>query len=357
MPYLVLNKRIQWPAGAAQQQADLTLQRGVLVRGTVKEAGSGRPISGAGVRYNGLGGSSRISASDPKARSSTRDVHSAADGTFQFTVPTGLGHLLAKAAEPDYLHTEITLGQLIDGRKGGRPMFPDAVVPMHLKTTKESKDISIQLRRGVTLRGRVVGHDGHPVASGWVIAPTYVPHGHEFKGNTLPVRNGRFEVPGCEPGRKIPLWFYDPQKLQGAMVELSAGAGPEPEVKLMPCTSARGRFLDPARKLILQPKLMTELVLRPGDNENESLHRGTPARLGVWATLLHGPDYERIEPGGRVTFPYLIPGATYLIRAEERLGWPERLLFTAPQTGTLELQDVITEPRPPRAEKNSRPGN
>ena len=42
-PYLTLEKRIQWPRAAVKQQVDLSLPRGVLVRGTVTEGGtSGR---------------------------------------------------------------------------------------------------------------------------------------------------------------------------------------------------------------------------------------------------------------------------------------------------------------------------
>jgi hypothetical protein len=349
LPYLVVTKRFQWPAGAVQHAADVALPRGALVRGKITEAGSGRPVGGAAVNYEPLGGVNRTVASDPYSRWSTRTVRSGADGSFVLAVPTSAGHLLAKAAEPDYIHAEVDTRRLLDGRKGGRPSFPDAFMPLYLKTTKEGKEIAIKLRRGVTLRGRVVGRDGNPVASGWLIAPTYVPFGQEFKGHTLPVRDGRFEVPGCEPGRKMSLWFYDPQKQEGALVELQAGAGAEPEVRLAPCTSARVRFLDPKREVIDRPRVMAELVIRPGDNENDSLQQGTPARLSVRAAQLHGLSYERIQDGGRVTLPYLIPGAMYLIRAEERLGWPERLTFTAPQTGTVELQDVITEPRSPRA--------
>jgi hypothetical protein len=105
--------------------------------------------------------------------------------------------------------------------------------------------------------------------------------------------------------------------------------------------------VDQRRNVIDRPRIMTDLVIRPGDNDNDSLQHGTPARLSLPAAHLYGRAYERIGPDGKVTLPFLIPGATYILRAEERLGWPERLVFTAPQTGTLELQDVVTEPRSP----------
>src|SRR5204862_235918 len=50
-PYLELEQRLKWPAGAVAHQLALSPLRGVLVRGTVTEAGSGRPVAGAVVKY------------------------------------------------------------------------------------------------------------------------------------------------------------------------------------------------------------------------------------------------------------------------------------------------------------------
>src|SRR5262249_22950191 len=146
------------------------------------------------------------------------------DGTFCLAVPPGPGNLLVKAAQPDFVHVETSLGSLLGGRPGGTPYFPDAQVALNLQPMDETRKLAVALRRGVTLRGRVVGYDGRPVASGLLLAPTYVPEGWEVKGHTLPVRDGRFELPGCEPGQKVRVWVYDPGQKQGAVADLAAKA-------------------------------------------------------------------------------------------------------------------------------------
>src|SRR5262249_31982441 len=50
-PYLSVSKDVAWPRGAARQQIDLALPRGVLVRGRVTEAGSGRAVAGAAITF------------------------------------------------------------------------------------------------------------------------------------------------------------------------------------------------------------------------------------------------------------------------------------------------------------------
>ena len=54
-PYLARqtdrSKDITWKAGERVKQVNLRLPRGVLVRGTVMEAGTGLPVVGAAIQY------------------------------------------------------------------------------------------------------------------------------------------------------------------------------------------------------------------------------------------------------------------------------------------------------------------
>jgi RNA polymerase sigma factor (sigma-70 family) len=343
-PYLALEQHLTWPAGAASHRADLPVPRGILIRGTVTEAGSDRPVSGAAVTHEW--GYKRNPFQDP-ARDrrgtwwKTRDTKTGPDGTFAIAVPPGPGLLLIKAAEPDFVHVEVG-SEVANGGTGGIAYFPDAFVPLQLQPTDAVQELALQVRRGVTLCGRVVGHDGKPVASALLFYPTYVPEGLEVKGYSLLVQNGRFEVPGCEPGGKAAVWVYDPEGKQGAVAELAVGGGTEPEVRLAPCVSARLRVADAAGKPVAGPRIQLELILRPGDDRNTAVQKGTRAVISVYDAHLYGRNYKPAEAGaGNFTLPDLIPGATYAVRAVGTGGWAggwsERVLFTVPQTGPLDL--------------------
>src|SRR5262249_8775808 len=125
--------------------------------------------------------------------------------------------------------------------------------------------------------------------------------------------------------------------------------GAEPEIKLAPCSSATVRVLDPAGKVLDRPAVMLDLVLRPGDEVNESMQKRTDARITVYGVAPYGKGYAPVPAGGgALTFPALIPGATYMIRvrADNGLGWPGRRIFTVPGPGQrLTLKDITTQGR------------
>jgi hypothetical protein len=190
--------------------------------------------------------------------------------------------------------------------------------------------VDVRLRRGVTVKGRVVCADGKPVTAGVLLAPTYIPRGHRLDGELLPVRDGRFEVPGCDPARGARLWFYDPQRLQGAVVDLPGRSAAEPLVRLAPCLSATVRWADDAGVPRVKPQLKLDVLLRPGDSDNDSLDKKTDARLDVPATALYGSGYGAVFGSkGAAVFRNLIPGATYVLWADEGQGWKEKGLIHA----------------------------
>jgi RNA polymerase sigma factor (sigma-70 family) len=355
-PYPELQQEIEWPQGNPGLQVDLSTQRGVLIRGKVREEGSDRPVAGAVVHYN-WADDLRPIPGRPGARLRTRDTRSGPDGTFVVAVPPGLGHLLVKATEPDYIHAEITWGELDGGRRGGHSWFPDAFVRFRVKPTDGPQEVTLRLRRGVTVRGRVVGSDGRPVSSAMLFSKSYIPASYypkhfEVEGHNLPVRDGRFELPGCEPDAKVSVWIYDPETKEGAVAELPTGAGAEPEVRLAPCASARVRFVDAGGLPIPKPSMTNfTLVLRDGLDRNKARDNGTPAALELSPYRIHGRTFELAEAGGGyLVLPRLIPGALYAIQASQKKGprdpwdWSERVTFTAPPTGRIDLEPIPIRP-------------
>src|SRR5262249_29632080 len=159
---LAVEKRFQWGPGKVKHRVELKLPRGTLVRGKVTEANSGRPVARASVQYFPQ------VANNPNYRGDVRTgwqaiERSGADGTFQVPVLPGPGHLLILGPGGDYVHQEIGHSQLFGGRPGGKRYYADAVVKLSVPKGAAAKDVAATLRRGVTVKGRLLGPDGQPL--------------------------------------------------------------------------------------------------------------------------------------------------------------------------------------------------
>jgi hypothetical protein len=230
-------------------------------------------------------------------------------------------------------------------------VFPDAVAALKLEAGADPQNVTLRLRRGVTVRGRVVGAGGKPVARATLFAVHYRPKGMDSEAQGLPVVDGRFELPGCPPGTKVPVWVYDAAGGQGAITELPVDPSAEPVVRLVPTVTARARVVDQFGLPIQKPTMMLAVVLRDGADEQRSRQTGAPARIFVSAKDVHGTEADYSVSGhGDVVLPGLIPGAKYSVVASGGpADWSERQSFTAPAAGTLDLGRLSTRsiPRAP----------
>jgi RNA polymerase sigma factor (sigma-70 family) len=350
VPYLPWEEQFEWPKGGLRRTVDLTLSRGVLVRGRVTEGGSGKPVAGAAVTYRPR------RRQNPFYRRGLLEymlaIHptpTGPDGTFQLAALPGPGHLLVQGPTPDYLHVETSLRELETGKPGGLRLYPDGLLGLDLKPNTAPPEARIPLRRGVTVKGRVLRPGGQPAPEGLVMCRTYHPFGIIFGHNIRPVHNGAFEVPGCDPEKAQPVYFLDVKDQLGAMAELSGKQAREAvTVRLAPCGSATVRFVDgDGKPLANQPVgphplfVHLHLVVTPGLTvwtmpDTEMLQSDTamqvnfdPQRYGALRT----------DAAGRVTFPTLLPGATYHLVTDENLG-TARKEFTAKAGQTVDLGDV-----------------
>ncbi len=112
-PYLTAGKYLDWPKGAVEQSVDLALPRGVVIRGKVTEEGSGQPVAGAIVWYQGRRSTDELNPRVSKSRSGP-------DGSYQFAVRSGPGHLVIEGPSDDYVLREIGYRMLDQGEPGGR---------------------------------------------------------------------------------------------------------------------------------------------------------------------------------------------------------------------------------------------
>jgi protocatechuate 3,4-dioxygenase beta subunit len=363
-PYLFAEKDGEWPKGALEQSVDLALPLGVVVRGKVVEEGTGRPVGGAVVRiapYRSprqiAGGSCVAAATGP-------------DGTYRVAAPPGPGYLVVQGSD-DYVLREFGGdgdGALIESGPGHRRFYAHAYRAVDLKPDGPDQEIDITLRRGTTIRGRVVGPDGRPVPDAWVVSRIilrtnlpggwrrfYIAPNGQGRGR---VRDGRFTLHGLDADVEVLVFFLEPERKLGASVRFSGKSAPGglATVRLEPCGTARARLVDPEGKPLGRypsASVMT-MIVTPG-----SLVRRKPAKddpMFVDESALHELDpvnytfESQSDAQGRLTFPALIPGATYRVvdRSAFYAGGEQEIRkeFTVQPGGALDLGDIlIAKPR------------
>lgn len=331
-PYRTLRQVVPW-GQAARQETRLALPRGILVRGKVTEASTGQPVAGTRVQFRPRENNNPFYRRDFQAGATEENLETAItgpDGRFQLAALPGPGHLLVLGPTLDYVHVTTSWGQLEYGRPGGIRYYPDGLAALDLKPGTEAPEVAVELRRGVTVKGRVVGPDGKPVERFLVYCRSYMPTGFEWwqrEMNVLEGRDGRFELPGCEPGKSVTAWFIDRGDKFGATAVFSADAAGAPvTVRLQPCGTAVARFVNaegkPASgnfngKPVPNYHPFFSMVITPGASMAASQFTGHDDKKDLeadWFSWGHAPAGfagQETDAQGRATFAALIPGATY----------------------------------------------
>jgi RNA polymerase sigma factor (sigma-70 family) len=374
-PYLSVQRRVNWTKGAARQTEDFSLPRGVEVRGKVVEAPSGKPRAGAAAYFVPQKDNATARANQLLVGLNWK-AHSAADGSFRLVVPPGPGRLIVDTGDPNFITRTTSQEELLTGKPGGTPQFHHEVLPLSLQVQEGPKELEIKVRRGVTLRGTVLGLDGKPVPQGLLLcsrellttdpgeirfigADGVVPHG-------LMIVDGQFELPGCDPDKTYRVYLLDAmfrsgvmparrldaplsrslggmvgevEAKAGAMVDLSVAKGGKVTIQLQPCGAAEIRLLDAAGKPSNSSVPWVELQVLPGRGKLE----GERATLGL-PVPTRGKSARSPDAEGRVTVRGLIPGATYQLKTfNPRTGTAEPLggPFTVEAGKTRKLPDAV----------------
>jgi RNA polymerase sigma factor (sigma-70 family) len=352
-PYLSFTRQFDWPKGAVEHSLDLALPRGILVHGRVTEEGSGLPIAGAAVR---LMAPLQV---DNGSRSQSTSLNTAADGSFQFGALPRLGYLLIMAPSDDYVLQTVHDRMLASGQPGAIRAYSHAGISLDLKPGDSSKEVHVTLRRGVTVKGRVVGPDRQPVVDAWMLSrihnkPSSFPS-REWRGDDHGIaRHGRFELHGLDRDVEVPVSFFEPKSKLGATAGLSGRmAGGEPVVvKLEPCGTATARLVGPGGKPLagFQSSALISMVVTPGAlSRVEALKDGTMLADEGFLTDVDPINYPKApaaDAQGRIVFPALIPGASYRLSDGRRIpsnGPQLHEVFTLKPGETRDLGDILIE--------------
>jgi len=321
-PYLTrqtpLNNPILWENGDRVKQLDLTLKRGITLRGAVVDAVSGEPIAGASIQY--------IPESDNNPNVSEdiltgREGIQTSDeqGEFQIVALPGLGRLLVHDADGRHVLQEIGSNDLYKSKPGGIRNFAHAIQKVDLATDKEPEPLKIALQPGATVKGRILDPQGVLVPEAFVISPLNIrAFWLTWHGHTDPTLGGNFEINGLGPDEEQLFYFLDVKRRLGAARSIKATDQPL-DVKLEQCGEARARFVDPEGKPVKGHHPPLHIVIKPGVSQYDgAAHRnGALAAAGDFVSNVDrtnhpmSPDFGGTDADGRVVFPALIPGATY----------------------------------------------
>jgi hypothetical protein len=325
---------------------DLPLPRGVLVRGKITEAGSGKPVARAAVHYYPQRAKNRDFRRDIISGWQGAEV-SKADGTFQIAVLPGPGHLLVIGQGGQYVHEEIGDRVLHDGRPGGTRYYPDAIVKLALPRETQVKEVAVTLKRGASVKGRLVGPGGEPVGKALMICRLHVSALSPYWRFPVEVRDGQFELHGLDPEKSCPVSFLEPEKGWGTTVQLSGkDAGKPLTIKLQPCGQAVARFVDPAGKPIAGHYPMIDIVVTPGAYryDRDAAQKGLLAADEEFLANVDRHNYWKgpvTDAEGRCTFRALIPEMTYRLHTSNKKGMAAQAReFTAESGRTFDAGEI-----------------
>lgn len=265
----------------------ISLAEAAVVRGRVRDGGNGKPIGFAKIGF--------LPAVLPKHGEIVgyRNLHMAdADGTFAIPTLPGGGTVFAIASDSRYATIDLV---------GGRAVVHAAV---EVKDTKTAGELSLDLTGGTAIEGRAVLPDGAPVASGFALVHHLVGGRDMRTPQPVSIVAGRFVLPGCRIGETYAVYLVDREAKFGATAKLSCDPkGETPAVKLAPCAAPEYQLL--------------HSLARPAENAEVTLEFlpevGDPFHARWWS--VDNPTVIRtVSENGVLTFPGLVPGASYRLR-------------------------------------------
>ena len=203
-----------WPAGAKYLERDFALTKGRLVHGKVIDAGTKKPIAGAAVMYQ----PKRQNPNNSGAYDLRNPVVTDAEGRFAITTLPGPGILAVETTDKDNMRVAV------DSDVPGGRAYPQGVATIDVPKDGEPSPAEVLVRKGVTLRVRVLDPDGKPARGivGHLRGDRRQTHGRLEPG--ADVRRRRLQVARRRSSRTYRVYFLHPERKLGACRRREAGS-------------------------------------------------------------------------------------------------------------------------------------
>jgi beta-lactamase regulating signal transducer with metallopeptidase domain len=308
---------LRWDSGSGPKSIEMRLAKGVLARGWVVDAKTGKPLKGASVQYHPDRANNKNLTSDIvtgwQGIQKTND-----DGEFEIAVLPGPGTLLVHAANgSNYVLQEMGWREIDEGKPGGPRNYAHAFRKIDSAAGEEIEPMKMKLQPGVSVSGTLADQTGNPIESALVVSRLKIAdHSPQWRGFSEEALNGKFEISGLRDGEDYPVYFLDAKNKLGAVATISTKS-PSPKIVLKPCGSAKARFVDLEGKPVESGlQLGLYMVVTPGKPKYDfqAYRNGETQADEDFVANIDRVNYRRArktDENGEMTFPALIPGVQY----------------------------------------------
>ncbi len=307
----VQDKSRSWPAGAKFLERDFALDKGRIVHGRVIDAETKRAIAGAAVCYQ----PQRKNPNNREGFEHRSTILTDNEGRFAITTLAGQGFLVVETSDDTYLRVPFPEKADRDAES------PRGAVPIDVPDDREPKPVEFALSKGAILKARVVDPDGNAVTD--VVASCEEINQMELLHAWQPAEKGIFQLSGADSSRTYRIFFIQPDRQLGAVVELK----PDPrlkqpvEVVLQPTAKVHGKVVtengSPAEGAQVNPMIV---MGNPKKGEMTRAEIMLDAKIyanlmGQKAIMSYVTRVLQPKPKGEFVIDTLVPGGTFYIMA------------------------------------------
>ena len=303
--YLSSVADVEIVGGMPIRQLNVTLERGSVITGELREKETGQPIR---VPYVDIAYLSQ------RPKRSVARTETKLDGSFRIVVPPGKGELSTSDSVAGYLPTRLA------GDLRWNPI--SRTIEIGVGETLTGQDLLFS--KGMVVQGRVFDVEGKPVA------------GAVFQGVTEQPNSGRdgaFILRGLSPEQKSHFLVLHAQRRLGAKITITPYHDSKPlaaDVELQPTKSATVRVIDEEKRTVANARVSLTANITMLESGGSS----------SWLALpVYGPSST--DADGKVTLPVLVIDARYSVNVLARGYAATRASFRVQAGNNPELLDVV----------------
>jgi hypothetical protein len=342
--YFGSSKIVNDTAGLEPITADFEMEGGLLIHGRLTDKITGRPVPGT-IYYVPRAHNPHLKDYPGFALVSTSTAPVEKDGTFAVPAIPGQGLLCSRAADDYFARAELA------GSPDEIPVLLQiipfhAIVPINVsEKDPKTQACDLALDPGRTLRGRVYGWDGKPVAGLYAAGLTAAPSALNGSPSKPKLDGTDFEAVALDPRRPRTLVFWQEEKKIGKAV-LTRGDEPAPlVVRLEPLGAVAGLLVDDEGRPQPGARVETRYSRRQTTTLPVELGKGIP---GIFPSALPLPQ-ATTGSDGRFRVEGLIAGLKYDIFIKR--GKTDRSLVEDLSVSGGECKDLGTVPADRKVEK------